>query len=172
MDSPAAELTIAVSPSMAPTLSRLAEQFNAQTRETPDGSLMLVRTVSMVPEKMIEESLDRPTFQAIAPDSSLWLNQLDRRWSEEQGEALANEETIIPIGNRRFNNPTRYATSPVVIAAWEEVARDLGWPDQRSAGRTFSARRRRIPTSSGIIPAPDTPAACWRPWPSSTPASA
>jgi Ca-activated chloride channel family protein len=74
--------------------------------------------------------LDHPTFQAIAPDSSLWLNQLDRRWAEERDEARTDEETIIPIGTRRFNTPLRYATSPVVIAAWEDVARDLGWPDQ------------------------------------------
>ncbi|MFP4396262.1 MAG: VWA domain-containing protein [Anaerolineales bacterium] len=129
-NSTAAELTIAVSPGMAPTFNRLVAQFNAQTRETPDGTPMSIRTVTMAPEKMVAESLGRPPFQAIAPDSSLWLNQLDRRWTEAQSESQAVEETIIPIGNRRFDNPIRYATSPVVIAAWEEVARDLGWPDQ------------------------------------------
>jgi len=129
-DATAAELTIAVSPGMAPTFNRLVAQFNDQTRETPDSTPMSIRTVSMAPEKMVAESLERPPFQAIAPDSSLWLNQLDRRWAEAQSESLAVEETIIPIGNRRFGNPIRYATSPVVIAAWEEVARDLGWPEQ------------------------------------------
>lgn len=128
-DAPAA-LTIAVSPGMAATFDQLVAQFNAQARETPDGSPMSIRTMTMAPEKMIAESLERPPFQAIAPDSSLWLNQLDRRWTEARGEAATAEETIIPIGNRRFDTPIRYATSPVVIAAWEEVARDLGWPDQ------------------------------------------
>ncbi len=58
--SPAAELTIAVSPGMAPTFNNLVEQFNAQTNTTPDGSLVLVRTVTMVPEKMVESSLEAP----------------------------------------------------------------------------------------------------------------
>ncbi len=127
-DSATAEVTVAVSPGMASTLAKLAEQFNAQARKAPDGSLMLVRTVSVVPEKMIEQSLANPPFQAIAPDSSLWLNQLDRRWAEQYG--ASEGETLIPIGNRRFGDPVRYAASPVVIAAWESVARGLGWPDR------------------------------------------
>ena len=126
-DSATAEVTIAVSPGMASTLAKLAEQFNAHTYKTPDDSLMLVRTVSVVPEKMVEESLANPPFQAIAPDSSLWLNQLDRLWVEKQSETEG--EALIPIGNRRFGDPVRYAASPVVIAAWESVARELGWPD-------------------------------------------
>ncbi len=127
-DSTTAEVTVAVSPGMASTLAKLAEQFNAQARKAPDGSLMLVRTVSIVPEKMIEQSLANPPFQAIAPDSSLWLNQLDQRWV---GQYSAGEgESLIPIGNRRFGDPVRYAASPVVIAAWESVARGLGWPDR------------------------------------------
>lgn len=127
-NSTTAELTVAVSPGMAPTFAKLVEQFNAQASKTPDGSLMLVRTLTVVPEKMIEQSLANPPFQAIAPDSSLWLNQLDRRWVKQQNEVQG--ETLIPIGNRRFGDPVRYATSPVVIATWESVARELGWPDR------------------------------------------
>ncbi len=126
-DATTAELTVAVSPGMAPTFAKLVEQFNAQAAKTPDGSLMLVRTLTVVPEKMVEQSLANPPFQAIAPDSSLWLNQLDRRWVAAQSEG---EASLIPIGNRRFGDPVRYATSPVVIATWEGVARELGWPDR------------------------------------------
>jgi Ca-activated chloride channel family protein len=127
-DSATAELTVAVSPGMASTFTKLAEQFNANAYKTPDGSLMLVRTLSVVPEKMVEQSLANPPFQAIAPDSSLWLNQLDRRWVAAQ--STDEEASLIPIGNRRFGDPVRYATSPIVIAAWESVARELGWPDR------------------------------------------
>ncbi len=127
-DPTTAEVTVAVSPGMASTLAKLAEQFNAQARKAPDGSLMLVRTLSVVPEKMIEQSLANPPFQAIAPDSSLWLNQLDRRWAEQY--SAGEGESLIPIGNRRFGDPVRYAASPVVIAAWESVARELGWPER------------------------------------------
>jgi Ca-activated chloride channel family protein len=126
-DSATAELTVAVSPGMAPTFNSLVEVFNAGARETPDGSLMLVRTITMVPEKMVESSLDYPAFQAVAPDSSIWLNQIDRQWAEAHSQ---DEEGLMPIGNRRVSEPVRYATSPIVIAAWESVAYDLGWREQ------------------------------------------
>ncbi|MBN1873237.1 MAG: VWA domain-containing protein [Anaerolineae bacterium] len=128
-DSAVAELTVAVSPGMAPTFDKLVEQFNAQTLKAPDGSMLLVRTTVLAPETMVAQSLSNPPFQAIAPDSSLWLTQLDSRWVALQSETATGEESLIPIGNRRFGDPVRYATSPVVIAAWESVARELGWPD-------------------------------------------
>ncbi len=124
-----AELTIAVSPGMGPTLQQLADQFNAQQHRTPDGHVMQVHTIAMSPEKIVAQSLAHPSFQAIAPDSSLWLNQLNREWEAKQSPAT-EEQTLIPIGNRRFDDPIRYAVSPIVIAAWEDVARQLGWPDQ------------------------------------------
>jgi len=124
----AAEITVAVSPGMVPTFASLAEKFNAHAHKTPDGSLMQIRTIPVVPERMIEQSLSNPPFQAIAPDSSLWLNQLDRRWVDRYN--TGEGENLIPIGNRRFGDPVRYAASPVVIAAWESVARELGWPER------------------------------------------
>jgi len=122
-----AELTVAVSPGMAPVLEELAGQFNRQQQRTLDGQVMQVRTLVLAPEKMVEQSLDAPSFQALAPDSSLWLNQLEQRWAELQ-DAEVGEESSIPIGGRRVGAPVRYATSPVVVAAWESVARELGWP--------------------------------------------
>jgi len=114
---------------MASIFQELAGQFNRQQQRTPDGKAMQVQTLVLAPEKMVEESLDLPSFQALAPDSSLWLNQLEQRWAELQ-DADVGEEAQIPIGNRRFSNPVRFATSPVVIVAWEGVARELGWPER------------------------------------------
>ncbi len=124
-----AELTVAVSPGMASVFQELAGQFNRQQQRTPDGNDMQVQTLVLVPEKMVEQSLNAPSFQALSPDSSLWLNQLEQRWAKLQ-DADAGEESLIPIGNRRASNPVRYATSPVVIIAWESVARELGWPER------------------------------------------
>jgi len=124
-----AALTVAVSPGMAPVLSDLAEQFNRQQQQTPDGQTMQVQTLELAPEKMVEQSLGAPAFQALAPDSSLWLNQLEHRWAERQS-AEAGDDAMVPIGNRRVSNPVRYATSPIVIAAWESVAREMGWPER------------------------------------------
>ncbi|HNT75183.1 MAG TPA: substrate-binding domain-containing protein [Anaerolineae bacterium] len=124
-----ADLTVAVSPGMAPTLNKLVETFNARGLKTPDNTPMVVRTLTLVPEEMVAQSLGQPAFQALAPDSSLWLSQIDRQWAAAQG-AAEGDESVIPIGYRRFSNPVRYAVSPVVIAAWESVARELGWPER------------------------------------------
>ena len=34
----------------------------------------------------------------------------------------------------------RYAISPIVIAAWDDVARSLGWPDQPVGWSTLQTR--------------------------------
>ena len=124
-----AELTIAVSPVMAPVLEEMANSFNSLDLRTPDDHKMTVWITTAVPEKMIEQAMDLPGFQAISPDSSLWLDQLEQQWNARQDTSTA--ETQIPIGQRRISAQTRYAVSPIVIAAWEPVARELGWPDNR-----------------------------------------
>ena len=122
-----AELTVAVSPVMAPSLEEMAQEFNRQKRETPDGQTMRVTLQPLTPEQMVERSLGQTPFQAIAPDSSLWLTQLDQRWAELQAGENAEAGGIPP---RRVSDPVRYAVSPIVIAAWESTARELGWPDR------------------------------------------
>ena len=123
-----ADLTIAASPLMAPVLSQLAGRFNALDEKTPDGRAMTVSIIAVNPEKMVVESLGSPPFQAISPDSSLWLDQLEQRWTDAGIAQVTN--SVIPLGQSRTSGQVRYAVSPVVIAAWEDVARDLGWPDQ------------------------------------------
>lgn len=122
-----AELTIAVSPVMAPVLQEFASQFNSQDNRTPDDKKMTVWIVPTVPDQIVEQSLGLPNFQAIAPDSSLWLDQLEASWAALQ---TTGGDSEIPISRRRTGTPVRFAVSPIVIAAWEDVARDLGWPDQ------------------------------------------
>ncbi|MFP4344474.1 MAG: VWA domain-containing protein [Anaerolineales bacterium] len=129
-DPDTAVLTVAVSPAMASTFRQLAEGFNAQNLTTADGQSMDVQMIVLDPEKMVEQSLGQPTFQAVNPDSSLWLNQLEQRWSLQQSLGEGTVDTTIPIGTRRINAPVRYATSPVVIAAWESVAQELSWPQE------------------------------------------
>jgi len=131
-----ATLTVAVSPGMGETFDALVADFNSEGSLTSDGQTMQVQTVEMSPQEMVDQSLrvtgqdDQPPFQAIAPDSSLWLNQLERRWASMREEQGAEDEALIPIGNRRTSSVLRYAASPIVIVAWEDVARDLGWPDR------------------------------------------
>ncbi len=121
-----AELTIAVSPVMAPVMQEMANGFNSLDLRTPDNNKMTLWILPVVPEQMVEDALSLPTYQAISPDSSLWLDQLEQEWAARQTET--SSETQIPIGQRRISTQTRYAVSPIVIAAWEQVARELGWP--------------------------------------------
>ncbi|RME62882.1 MAG: VWA domain-containing protein, partial [Caldilineae bacterium] len=119
-----AELTVAVSPVMAPTLRERVEAFNRQGLRTPDGQTMQVALVEQPPQKMVQLSLGQPPFQAIVPDSALWLSQIDQGWADAHPSEGAG------IAPRRVNDPVRFAVSPIVIAAWEDVARSLGWPDR------------------------------------------
>ena len=117
-----AELTVAVSPSMAETLQERADAFNRSRQRTPDSQAMRVALVTMSPQEMVERSLRRPGFQAVAPDSSLWLRRIDRRWAE----LFPPQPGSLP--ERRVGEPTYFALSPIVIAMRTEEARQLGWP--------------------------------------------
>ena len=129
-ESGAVDLVIAVSPAMKPTFDRLIQTFNEQSLQAASGerpTTLPIRTLEMAPDKMVHEGTEStPPFQALAPDSSLWLDQLEQRWAEITGSS--NGDSIIPIAVQRTSTPVRYATSPIVIVAWESVARELSWP--------------------------------------------
>ena len=124
-----AVLTVAASPVMAPVLSELAAEFNEQGRRAPDGKNLKVEVVAADPEEMVRAALASPPFQAISPDSSLWLDRLEQQWAAGDAGAESSSDSAMPIAQRRIASQQRYAVSPIVLAAWEEVARDLGWPD-------------------------------------------
>ena len=118
-----ATLTVAYSPEKQALFEELVRGFNAQKLETDqdvstsEGEQMTVRSVELDPEAMIEGAL-AGDFQAISPDVSIWLDQLDRDWMEQtEGESPLVGETV------------RYAVSPVVIAMWDDVARSFGYPE-------------------------------------------
>ncbi len=119
-----ATLTLAYTPDKAELMRTLVDNFNRQNLRTADRQPMQVQLVELTPDVMIEEALASPSFQAMSPDSSLWLDQLDRRWGQGQ---QVQEGAIAPS---LVGESVRYAVSPVVLAAWEDVARGLGWPDQ------------------------------------------
>jgi Ca-activated chloride channel family protein len=99
---------------------------------------MRIELTEMSPEEMLNQALSgQASFQALTPDSSLWLDQLNRRWAQSQ--AAAEPGTIPP---RLAGDPVRYAVTPIVIAAWEDVARSLGWPDEAVSWTDLQARAR------------------------------
>ncbi|MGC9522437.1 MAG: VWA domain-containing protein [Anaerolineae bacterium] len=152
--SQAEALTIAVSPGMKPTFDRLVQAFNASAEDgsAGDAGRLPITTVELTPDKMVEQSLQAtPPFQALAPDSSLWFHQLEQRWIEmvdEEATTPTDSEGstgVVPIANRRTSTPVRYAVSPIVVVAWESVARDLGWPFEPLGWQEIQRKATRDP---------------------------
>lgn len=114
---PAAAFVVAYSPEKEETFVRLVSAFNDQVAGSETGVLP-IEAVSYEPDLMIQAALEGK-LQAISPDSSVWLDTLDRRWAEQTG-------TESPL----VGQTDRYAVSPIVIAMWEDVARSMGYPDK------------------------------------------
>ena len=120
-----ARLTLAYSPEKADLIKGLVDAFNAEAHQTPDSLPMRIELVEMEPEAMLDAAV-AGEFQAMTPDSSVWLPQLDGLWAEHTGDDRA-----FIVGQT-----VHYAVSPVVIAMWRDVAlamgygeRPLGWAD-------------------------------------------
>lgn len=139
-----AVLSIAVSPVMAPVLRNLAEEFNSQRYRAPDGKSLVVEVLTYDPEEMVRVAQFSPPFQAISPDSSLWLDRLEQAWAA-QTDQTQDGDSAMPIGQRRVGTRQRYAVSPIVLAAWEDVARRLGWPDNPVSWQDIQQRARQDP---------------------------
>jgi Ca-activated chloride channel family protein len=112
------ELGIAYSPEKEALFEELVKRFRAGRPRTPSGKPIHVVATKMEPEAMIDAAL-AGRFQALSPDSSVWLSQLELGWQEQQ----ISETSIV-------GETTRFAVSPVVIAMWEEAAGSLGYPDK------------------------------------------
>ena len=112
------ELTIAYSPEKADLFKALVADFNAQKAQAPDGTRLTVKIVELEPDAMVAGAV-AGNLQALSPDSSVWLGQVDRAWAD----AHNGEGTVVGA-------TTRYAVSPVVIAMWRDVAQSMGYPDK------------------------------------------
>ena len=131
-------LTVAYSPEKEEAFTELVNRFNNQGLETPDGLRMVVETVQLDPEAMLNAVLtETAAFQAMTPDSALWLGQLDEAWNSKFG---TDEQPATVVGET-----ARYGISPVVIAMWEGVAREMGWPDRAIGWQDLLARAQSDP---------------------------
>jgi len=133
-----ATLTVAYSPEKEQAFTELVKRFNDQGLETPDGLRMTVQVVQLDPEAMVSAVLTGTApFQAMTPDSALWLGQLDAAWNDKYG---TDEQQATVVGET-----VRYGISPVVIAMWEGVAREMGWPDRAIGWQDLLARAQSDP---------------------------
>ena len=128
-----ATLTVAYSPEKEQTFTELVRRFNDQGLKTPDGLPMTIEMVQLAPEAMVNAVLTgTAVFQAMSPDSTLWLGQLDEAWNKRFGTDDLNAAVV--------GETVRYGISPVVIAMWESVAREMGWPDRPIGWQDLLAR--------------------------------
>jgi len=129
-------LTVACSPEKELAFTALVDRFNAQRFKTPDGQVMQIVPLQLDPEAMLTAVLSgNADFQAMTPDSSVWLGQLDQAWGRQRGDEAA---TVV-------GETVRYAVSPVVIAAWESLAREMGWPERAISWQDLLARAQSDP---------------------------
>lgn len=111
-------LEVAYSPEKEALFAELVQRFNTGRPRTPAGKRITIAAKPMEPDAMIAAAL-AGQFQALCPDSSVWLTQLDQDWQAQQKSGVS------VIGES-----ARFAISPVVIAMWQETARSLGYPDK------------------------------------------
>jgi len=123
-------LDIAYTPEKDVLFRELVRRFNSSTPRTPQGKPISVQATSLDAEAMVEAVL-AGSFDAISPDSSIWLTQLDVAWRKQQ-----NSQASV-VGEM-----TRYAVSPVVIAMWQDVASAMGYPGQGIGWRDILQRAR------------------------------
>lgn len=128
-------LVVAYTPEKGPLFTALVKAFNDTRPQGPRGERLRVEAVPRDMETMLAEAVFSDTLQAISPDSSLWLDALDRSWREKTG----GEASLVGATHR-------YAVTPVVIAAWESVARSLGWPDKPIGWADILSKAQSDPT--------------------------
>ena len=118
-------LQLAYSPEKQVLFEALIQEFNDQQLSSPDGDDLQIQAIVMEPDAMVQAALSGEV-QAIAPDSSMWLDILDR----EYGSRVAGSDDNLGGSTVLTTEVTRWAVSPVVIAMWESTAREMGWPDK------------------------------------------
>jgi Ca-activated chloride channel family protein len=110
-------IVVAYSPEKEETFTALVNAFNSQVASSSD-SVLKIEAVRYEPDLMVEAALEGK-LHVISPDSSVWLDTLDREWQARTGR----ESPLV-------GQTERYAVSPIVIAMWEDIARSMGYPDQ------------------------------------------
>ena len=142
---PAELLTIAYTPEIEDLFLKLAIEFNVSRT----GNTLPIEPVQRSMGKILDESV-AGEFAAIVPDSSVWLDQLDRTWQQRN-----------PGASTLVADRARYALSPIVIAMWTDTAADLGYPAEplgwddliRKASRDprFKWSHSSASTASGLL---------------------
>ncbi|MBN1314125.1 MAG: substrate-binding domain-containing protein [Anaerolineales bacterium] len=104
-------LRVAYSPEKEGLFTALVDGYNQTDPNFP------IYAMRMDPDAMLQGALNNE-FEAMSPDSSVWLHQLDEAYADQ----LDDSDAFL-VSQTRY-----YAISPVVIAMWRDAAQELGWP--------------------------------------------
>ena len=126
-------LDVACSPEKQALFEELVERFDDANPKTPQGKRIKLEVSYLEPEPMVEAA-SLGTYDAITPDSTIWLTHLDRIWQDSRG----TEGSLV-------GETARYAISPVIIAMWEDVARSMGYPNKSLSWSDLLARAQSDP---------------------------
>jgi Ca-activated chloride channel family protein len=141
-------LRLAYSPEKQVLFEKLVADFNAQKLKASTGSDSLqIEAVQMDPETMVDAAL-AGDVQAIVPDSSVWLDVLDRTYAQK-----AAGGDVVGSQPRLTSDVARWGVSPVVIAMWEDTARQMGWPDRPISWKDLLSRAQTNPDFKWSHPA-------------------
>lgn len=120
VSTPAVEVSVVYGSEKRAWLEAMAEEFNRQGVQTPEGQPVQVSLRPMGSNDSLRQILDgsiQPTVWS--PASGILIPVANARWREQgQNEELVGEAPPLVL-------------SPVVIAMWEPMARALGWPEQQ-----------------------------------------
>ncbi len=122
-----ATLDLAYSPEKDALMQEIVTRFDRAGFKTPSGQPMRIMATKMDAADMVEAAR-AGKFNAISPDSSLWLAQIDTG----RDRALVGEMT-------------RFAVTPVVIAMWNDIAQALGYPQKPIGWQDLLAKAQSDP---------------------------
>jgi len=144
---PPEALTIAYSPEKEDLFLKLVIEFNLSRPPTVPP----VHPIRLEMADMLKDAVDGE-IAAMSPDSSIWLDTVDRMWQKRN-----------PGAPPLVGDTTRYAVSPIVIAMWQSKVAELAAaaPDEGLRGLdlltlvladpTFKWSHTSVKTASGLL---------------------
>jgi len=142
---PSEVLSVAYSPEKEDLFLKLAIKFNL----TRSPGVPPIHPIRVDMADMLRDAV-AGKFDAISPDSSVWMGQLDRMWQQRN-----------PGASPLVGATTRYAVSPIVIAMWKSRAAQLGLDSAAVSGQdllkmvvadpTFKWSHTSPTTASGLL---------------------
>jgi Ca-activated chloride channel family protein len=100
-------------------LEALREQYNAERRQTPDGSTIVVEATPIGSIESMERILREEIQPTVwSPASEIYVPLINSEWRKTHTDDLVQR------------SPPDLVLSPVVIAMWRPMAEVLGWPEK------------------------------------------